>query len=366
MGEAIRVLHLRSSNFVGGPEKQLLSHVDHVDRTRYAITLGSFLEGSQDNAFLSKASEGGIPTLGIRQKFVLDVSTLGPLRKALSEFDVVLTHDYKATILTILAKRPKHLGHGAYVRGWTAEQRRVHIYNALEKIFLRRADLVVTVADKKIAELIELGIPKDRIRVIPNATLPAVMETPSRSLREEFEIPSNLPLFLTAGRFSSEKGQDVLMDALGCLKTPVAVVLFGDGPTLTQIKNRGQGLAPHKIFFGGFRKSWHHHLPEATGLINPSRSEVMPNVVLEAMAHETPVVATSVGGVPEIIDHEHTGILAPSENPEALANAIQYLLDLNDVDSLRSAAKERVATHHTFEVQAKRMEALYEELMGGA
>ena len=364
-----RVMHLIATNFVGGPEKQILNHLECCDRDRYEVHAGSFIEKGNGNDFLDRAADLNVPTCPVPESFPFDPRALLFLRRYIARqgIEVLITHGYKPNILGHLALLGQNVGHAMYVRGWTAENRKIMVYNWLDKKFLFRADLVVTVAQRKVPELRELGLPADRIRCIRNAARALQLEAPARSLASFFDGTAPDPLFLAAGRISSEKGHIFLVKALEILRDRglnPGCVLFGEGPDGEQIAREIKLRKLEKnIILAGYDAGWKNWIPEADFVINPSLSEVMPNVVLESMISGCPVVATDVGGVRELIENETLGWCVPPGSPEALARAVEdYLHRRPERQDILARARDHVLQNFTFASQAERLHELYAEL----
>ncbi len=370
-----RVLHLIATNFVGGPEKQILNHLACHDRQGYRVHAGSFLERGAPNDFLARAGELDVPVCAIPERFAFDPAALIFLRRYLKEnrIQVLVTHGYKPNILGRLAVLGTPVAQAMYVRGWTAENRKIKVYNWLDRKFLFQADRVVTVARRKIPELLELGLPEERIRCIRNAAYAPELETPDRPLASFFpgfpDFPAGRPdpLFVAAGRISSEKGQIFLVRAMKLLVdrglNPGCVV-FGEGPDEEMIRQEIADLGLERnLILAGFNAHWKNWIPEADFVINPSLSEVMPNVVLESMITGCPVIATDVGGVRELIESPDTGWCVPPGSAQALADAIQdHVARRHEREAMVARAREHVLTHFTFSSQARQLHALYDEL----
>jgi glycosyltransferase involved in cell wall biosynthesis len=365
----INVLHLISTNFVGGPEKQILSHLEYVDRKRFNIHFGSFIEGRQPNEFLRSAKAIGAPNLVLTQNHFLDFTPINKLRTYVLANDIhgLITHGYKSNIFGNLALIGLPISHAMYVRGWTSEDKKVMVYNWLDKKFLKRGDLVVTVAHRKLIELESLGISKKKLRCIFNGVSLLPLETPPQSLREAFGIPPESGVALAAGRLSPEKGHALLLKAVGQVLSQGVdfhCVIFGDGPERDYLENQRTQLGlSSNVIFAGFSRTWKNYLPQADFLINPSLSEVMPNVVLESMAQGCPVLATDVGGVTELIPDDDHGLVVRSGSPEALATGIVASIKNKPkrVDIVEKA-KAHILGHFSFQAQAKYLEDLYLEL----
>jgi glycosyltransferase involved in cell wall biosynthesis len=107
-------------------------------------------------------------------------------------------------------------------------------------------------------------------------------------------------------------------------------------------------------------------MAEAKTIVLPSRSEGIPNVALEALALQIPVVATSVGGIPEVIIHEDSGILVPSENPRALADAVRRILaDPDFSERMASNGFRRVCEEFSVEARCRKVFEMYREIAFG-
>ncbi len=179
------------------------------------------------------------------------------------------------------------------------------------------------------------------------------------------DIDSDTVLCICGGRFSREKGQMYLVHAAAlALKShpELRFVLFGDGPDMEKIRAAIlKADYPEKIICPGFEKNLVACLKGADMLINPSLSEGLPNIVLEAMAVRLPVVATAVGGVPEIVSDGQTGFLVPSRDSEALARVIvETAVDGDSRARVTAAAYEFIAREYTFAGQFRKLTSLYD------
>jgi glycosyltransferase involved in cell wall biosynthesis len=166
------------------------------------------------------------------------------------------------------------------------------------------------------------------------------------------------------GRFSPEKGFDVLIRAMG--KLPQArLVLFGDGEERANLESLARELGlSERVHFAGWVGSPWDLAPEIDVFAVPSRREGFGITVVEAMMSRVPVVASAVGGIPEIVDHERTGLLVRVGDPSALANAIGRLFDDPRLrERLVGAAEAAASERFRPEKMAASYEALYEEAL---
>jgi glycosyltransferase involved in cell wall biosynthesis len=177
----------------------------------------------------------------------------------------------------------------------------------------------------------------------------------------------NLNRIVCAGRLSPEKGQADLVQALkGILASypDTHVVFCGTGPDNDNLDALVRRLNVGKhVTFAGYRADIVQVFRWMDLLVLPSLSEGIPNVVLESMALGKPVVATRVGGVPEVIVDRETGYLADPANPESLGRVVcEALADLESGLNLGLAARRHVAEGFSFERQSENMVAMYDEV----
>ena len=199
---------------------------------------------------------------------------------------------------------------------------------------LLQAHSVVAVSHGLRQRVVELGIPADRVVVQHNGVDGHCFRLQDRAAsRKALGVGSDERLVCFVGNIVLEKGADVLIEALGLLKPDetlaVNLAFIGEGSLKPQLVSRSAALGvTERVRFVGRLSSdrvalW---LSAADALCLPSRREGCPNVVLEALASGRPVVASEVGGVPELID-ERNGVMVPSGNAEALASAIKAVLN---------------------------------------
>jgi glycosyltransferase involved in cell wall biosynthesis len=212
----------------------------------------------------------------------------------------------------------------------------------------------------------------DRITVIRNAARIDAFAEPDSDARGELlrcfpDAPGIATIVLGAGRLSPEKGFSVLIDAAASLvglDRSTGVVLFGDGPERAELEQRIASLGLRERFVvPGFRPDLDRLIGAADVVVLPSFTEGLPNVALEASAAGVPVVATSVGGTPEVITDGETGILVPPGEPAALATGIAELLrDPAMRGRMGAAGRQRMREHFTFEAQASAYSRLFATL----
>jgi glycosyltransferase involved in cell wall biosynthesis len=174
---------------------------------------------------------------------------------------------------------------------------------------------------------------------------------------------------IIVARVDRMKGHECLLRALGRLRDAglrLTLLVAGDGPERSNLETvAGQlRLGPEWVRFLGFRSDVSDLLCAADFFVLPSFTEGLPLSVLEAMAHRLPVVATPVGGIPEIVADGESGLLVPVNEPEALANAIARLAqDPSLRYALGEAGFRAARDRFSFDAMARQYEALYYRLL---
>lgn len=350
------VVHLRASNFLGGPERQLLGHALAARGAWYETVLTSFSEGRAGVDFLEAAAQAGLRTLLLKSSGPFDPAPLRQLLRVVQREPVALlvAHGYKAAAVCELVANISGRPWVGAARGFTGENRRVRGYESLELSLLKRAERVVAVSQGTAAMLRERGVASDRIRTIPNSV--DVGAWKKRGAGGEY--------WLFSGRLSPEKNLSAALRALAALPGGTRLLVAGDGPLRAVLEQEASllGIAD-RVEFLGFRKDVGELYAGALGLCLPSLKEGLPNAVLEALSSGLPVVASRVGGVPELIRDGETGLLVEPGDVPALAKAMGRIeQDPEGSAQMGLRGRELVREKFGFERQCRLWSAVYEEV----
>ncbi len=360
----MRALFLLPCRFWGGPEKQTLRLAARL-RDEHAVepvlAVMPFDDASVDeNPLVLRAREAGFAVEPFAQKRRYDlVEGVRVLRGLVSRHraDVVCATGYKADVIAAwLGVVPTV----AMLRGWTGEDAKVRLFEWLDRKTLRRHDAITVVSSALGEAAIREGVPRERVFRVPNAIDLAALPPP-RS-REELAVELGLdparPIVGAVGRLSPEKGHRVLLEAFHALHQTLRdaqLVLVGDGPERPALVRRAGELGLSACTtFAGLRKDGQQIIGALDVMALPSFSEGMPNVVLEAFAYGTPVVATAVGALPDMLEDGRSGWLVPAGDPGTLAAALRQSLE-DRPEALRRATEARtvLASRFTVERQAE-------------
>lgn len=276
---------------------------------------------------------------------------------------IVHTHGYRAVVQAGPIARRMGCPSAATVHGFTGGGRKNRLYEWLQLRALRRYDAVIAVSQPLVTLLQSRGIAAERIHRIPNAA-PADPPPLSRSdARRQLGLADASLAFGWAGRLSHEKGPDVAIAALARLARPALLLMLGEGRERAGLQRQAADLGVTD------RVRWCGGVPDAgrlfsafDGFVLSSRTEGTPIVLFEAMRARTPIVATSVGGVPDVVSGDEA-ILVPPENPAALAAALDRLVAAPAAAQLRAqAAHRRLVAERDLDTWITQHELLYRTL----
>jgi glycosyltransferase involved in cell wall biosynthesis len=293
------------------------------------------------NEFVRAARELQLEVEIISERRRFDLSVLPALRNIVERQrpDVVVSHSVKSHFLVWRSQLWRNCPWIAFHHGYTTTDRKMRIYNHLDRWSLPSADRVVTVCHAFARELAtNTGVPIAKIAVQHNSIRPRPLASPAdaQALRSKLGIAPDESVLLAAGRLSKEKAHLDLLAAFARLRETnrdlkYKLVIVGDGPERGTLEAaaRSNGINDDVIFTGQ-ENDVQPFYAAADVFVLPSHSEGSPNVLLEAMAANVPIVATDVGGVPEIVENNESAVLIPANDPNAMAGAIARVL--NDPD----------------------------------
>jgi len=303
---------------------------------------------------------------------------------AAADADLVHSHTWYANLAGHLASLLHGIPHVATVhsleplRPWKAEQLGggYALSSWAERVSLASASAVVAVSDGMRSDILSVypEISPERVRVIRNGinTLEYAPD-PSADVLEKHGVDRERPYVIFVGRITRQKGVPVLLRAAASLDPSAQLVLCAGAADTQEL---GEEVASLVAELQASRTGvlWIPEMlpkPEIIQLLTHALAFVCPSVYeplgivnLEAMACSTAVVASRVGGIPEVVDDGVTGLLVPPDNPAALADALNLLLrDPGRAEAMGRAGRERAVTEFSWETVAAQTVALYESLI---
>lgn len=364
----LRLLSIVEALTVTGPLKPLIES-SAVARTEvrgkpplrhFLMSTRRYTESSPAKPDLLRAAaeSSGLIFLPIQEKGAFDVGVLARYYRAIlaTRPDLIETHDCKSHFLLFLIRilhpELRRCKWVAFHHGYTRTSWRIRLYQQLDRVSLRQADHVITLCAPFAHDLCSKGVKRESITVIKNFIAPRDPPTneAKAQVRRELHIAANEHLILSVGRLSREKAHSDLLAAFReVLRRNSALrprlVLVGDGPERPGLQRLAADLGSAVTFCGHLADPW--VLMNAADLFAlPSHSEGSPLVLFEAMAARLPIVATSVGGIPETVFDEVSALLVPPNSPDDLATALLRLLEDDSLrHRLRAAAAAKVASY---------------------
>jgi glycosyltransferase involved in cell wall biosynthesis len=367
----MRIAHLTASPFFGGPERQMLGLALSLPKWITSVYY-SFPERGLCEPFLHEMRRHGFEAHALKHNVPQFFAVIGEVRDRLvhDRIDLLCCHGYKADLLGRFAARRAGKPVVAVSRGWTGATWKVRLYEALDRFCLRWMDQVVCVSEGQAVKVRNTGVNPAKVRVIRNAIFTDRFgdpDEPGRAFLQSFFPTPRRWIVGAAGRFSPEKGFGDLVDAAAIVARElpdVGFLLFGEGPLGANLRAQiaAHGLQ-NQFVLAGFRDDLDRWLPNFDAFVLPSYTEGLPNVVLEALAARVPVIATAVGGTPEVLADGQSGYLVPPGNPTVLAQRINVLLrDERLRASMGMNGYYRVRDEFTFDRQASDYVKLFMEL----
>jgi glycosyltransferase involved in cell wall biosynthesis len=356
----VRVLAFIEASWLTGPAKNLIEFARRAAQNegsllRAKIAIATFVRGSEpvSNEFTVACRQAGLDIHIIRERFLFDPAVIPAIKELVRSQnpDIVQTHNVKSHFLVRVTGVHRHHPWVAFHHGYTWPSLRVRIYNQLDRWSLRAASKVVTVCHPFARSLERIGVRPERIAIRHNSVKPFLPVTEQRVLeiRRTLGIPPATRVILSVGRLSREKGQADLIEAVSILRKEnssrnLCLVLVGDGPDKQKLQNSAAaaGIADC-VLFAGHQIDVIPYYTMADLLVLPSHTEGSPNTLLEAMAAALPIIATAVGGVPEMVIDHRDGLLVNERSPAKLAEAVSLVLGSETFrrrlsDSARTAA----------------------------
>ena len=378
----VRVLHAITRLTLGGSSENTIASCVALDRAGFECTLAASFRES-DAASLADARRRGcrvvdLPALGREVAPLADLTALAQILRLIRRERpaIVHTHTSKAGFIgrlaAVIARVPAviHQPHGHVFYGYYSP-RRTAVFTALERQAARWTDRIVTLTDRGAAEHLARGIGRAAQYVavpsgVPTAELRAAAPTRTEA-RARLGLDPDTFVVVGLGRLVPIKGFDLLVRALPAVAAEIPstrVVLVGDGAERGRLDALACALGVGaRLDLAGEVFGVTTHLAAADVLAVPSRNEGMGRVMVEAMALRIPVVATAVGGIPDVVVDGECGRLVAPEDADAFSAA---LIELGRDEALRrklGEAAEVRAESFSASVAREKLLAVYADLV---
>jgi glycosyltransferase involved in cell wall biosynthesis len=356
------VLHTESSRGLGGQEVRTLTEARWIAERGWRVVLS----GQPGAAFTERARQSGIEAIEVPMRGAWDLRAVSRLVRLIREEDVSLVHTHSsvdgwvaglaARIARVPVVRTRHVS--------------IRIRRRLNPVYRWLADRVITSGEAIRGIVVASGVPAGRVVAVPAGVELAEIDRAGNApdvLRQSLGL--GRPVIGSVAMFRGSKGHAHLLDAFAMVRErwPTArLLLVGDGirrPWVEGLaRERGMGDA---VVFTGFRSDVFDLLRIMDCFVLAStRTEGVPQSLLQAFAARVPAVASAVGGIPEVVTDKETGLLVAPEDPLALARGIEAVLDDPGGAAARAAAARRlVEERFSHSVSVSRLLAVYESLL---
>jgi glycosyltransferase involved in cell wall biosynthesis len=378
----IRLLAIIEARSITGPAKNLLDFcrvARRIEGRPVETTLVTYQRTGQADTddFLEAVRTAGVEIEIVRETSAFDRSTVAAIRDIVARRhpDVVQTHAIKSHFLLRLSGLWRATPWVAFHHGYTFDDLKMRAYNLLDRWSLRAPARIVTVSRAFQDQLTRRGVAPARITVLHNAIDPdwlAHSGVAREAARQELGIREGQPLVLAIGRLSHEKAFDCLLEAFAKLprENPAAepvLIIVGEGPERSNLErlSGAPGLSGRVRLPGHLRRIAPYYAAADVVAIS-SITEGSPNVLLEAMAAKVPVVATAVGGIPEIVRDRESALLVAPRDPAALTDALARAIgEPATAEALAAKSYGLILEQHSPQVRARLLASLYAELQRG-
>ncbi len=367
-----KILLLINSLAGGGAERQFIELVKRLNRDKYDISICLTVEnGVWYDELLRENFD--IKVLNKKNKF--DITVIFKLAKLIKEKKPDIVHCWLfysigiSLIASFFIRRKMKI-----ISSIRECPLKFNFYYFLTKLLQRRIEKFIAISNFVKKKLIRDGIFSEKIVVVHNGLdIKEIEKKYSKSLlsklsKESFGLKKDDSTVGFIGRLEPVKGVEYFLMAIPYVKkeiTDIKFMVVGEGSLKNSLKELVEKLKiENNVIFTGFRKDVYKIIKTIDILVVPSLIETLSSVSIEAGVFKKPVIATSVGGIPEVVEDGVTGLLVPSKDPERMAEAILQLLKDEDLRmKMGEAGRKKVESFFNIEQTVKKTEEIYDKLL---
>lgn len=358
----------------GGPDKTILNSPRFLNDCGYSSWC-AYLHPPGDAGFeklKQQAAACQAPLIAIPDRGPWDMRVVSRLARVCKEKDVSIWHghDYKSNALGLLVRRFWPMRLVTTVHGWVKHTRRTPLYYAVDRLCLRYYESVICVSRDLLNRCVEAHVPADRCKLVENGvdTQQYRRQLSRPQARERLGWPTTTRVIGGVGRLSPEKGFDDLLRAFAMLRErglDVGLAIVGDGEDRGSLEQLATRLGvSDRVRWLGYRGDVIDLYQALDVFCLSSLREGLPNVVLEALALEVPVVATRINGVVNLILDGQNGLLVEPRNPDGLSAALERVLADDALSrSLAESGRATVEQNYSFAQRMQKVRAIYDDLV---
>jgi glycosyltransferase involved in cell wall biosynthesis len=376
--DRISLLKFLTFFYLGGTERQVMNLAAGLDPERFDLHMAC---NGKVGELLEEATALGVP---VTEYAINSLYNVGSMRARLRfardlrahSIEIVHSYGFYSNLFAIPAARlagvPVVV---ASIRD--CGETLTPAQKSAQKLFCRMADCILANAEGVRRWLIREGYPARKIQVIRNGVLKPPPMVGAGWLRKEFGLAPDARLIAVCSRLNRMKGLEYFIDAAAIVsrqRPDVRFLIVGgnghrsDGDYQAELERyaASHGLES-RVIFTGFRTDVARMLQEIDISVLPSLSEGLSNTLLESMAAGVPVIATKVGGTPELVEDGSTGLLVPPRDPGALSQSMTLMLDNpGTARRLGEAGRDHVLSRFSIDKMVADTQSLYAKLLSAS
>ncbi|MCI0530097.1 MAG: glycosyltransferase family 4 protein [Nitrospira sp.] len=364
------ILYIHGISEIGGAEKDLLNLLEHIDKQQW----DPIVVCPPNGPLLESVNQLKVPVYPMKlrswRKFkdLLAIPfAVWSLSKLIRELgvDVVHVNDYWWGPVAYMASQMAQVPCIVHIRQ-EIEPRRIKQY------WLKKPQRLIAISKCVRAVAVEAGVDSARVNVVYSGINPSqtVVLSEGKKVRDQYGLLPNQPVIGTVANLFTRKGYEYLIQALVEInqkKAGIHCLIVGEGDEIyrSRLLDMVQKNGLEKVItFAGFQRDVLSYIAAMDIFVLPSILEGFGIVLLEAMAMGKPIVATTVGGIPEIVEDQVTGFLVPPRDSSALAQKTIYLLENPSLrEKLGQAGRARVFERFSVQRMASQLQDVYGELI---
>lgn len=362
----MNILHLIFSFERGGAETYILNTIERMREKGVKFFVICDHKGSNHDKIEKVCSDVEI----ININSIFDIKAAYKIAKfcRANNIDIIQSHFLRESFAAVLAKFFNPKIKVIWTMHLIYEEKR-GILNFLNRLFSRGTSAIICVSEAVRQSLEEKGINRKKLVTVLNGVDTGYFKPVyDANIREEFGIEKDEVLLTTVSRFQEIKGHDFLIDALNELNMNYDIkfkaLLVGDGEEMDNIKNKVNKLGlENQVIFAGYREDIPRILTESDIYISPSKNEAISFSIMEALACGVPVVATEVGGVPEVINKGKCGIMVNYGDEKEFAKAIfQLYNNKSEYEEMKKNSRQLIEENFSLNNMIEKTYSLYRNL----
>ena len=358
----------------GGPDKTILNSPRFLEPLGYRMVC-AYMHPPRDAGFdvlRQKAAKYHAPLVSIPDRGAWDWRVVTAALAVCKRERVAVWHghDYKTNALGLLLKQLWPMRLVTTVHGWVEHTRRTPLYYRIDRFCLPRYERIICVSDDLYEASLAAGVPAENCVLLENGIdeTEYIRRQPVAAAKAALGLPAAGFVVGAVGRLSAEKGFDVLIRSIHALAArglDVHLVIVGEGNERANLERLVRELhLGDRVRLAGWQADVRGYFEAMDVFALSSLREGLPNVLLESMALEVPVVSTRVNGVPRLVQDGRNGFLVNAGDLDGLTDALAGVLKNEPLrEMFRAAGRRTVETRYSFATRMQRLKCLYDELL---